>query len=115
MLRAGTTAAVGAFGIPRADVEVAIQFQAPVDPGGGADAVRAAAGRFGVALELCDLGGGDDAPTIVASNVFHRAVAFVEAGDVVITGSIVQVPIRAGQAVVAELDDHGAVGLTLAP
>jgi 2-keto-4-pentenoate hydratase len=154
---------VGAIGVPRADVEVAIEFGRPVDPSGGADAVRAAAARFGVALEICDLGGSDDAVTIVASNVFHRAVVFgpfhagfppdhllgsisadghalgadrsqvdlatvlvraaqlldavgerIAPGDIVITGSIVQVPARDGQTLVAELDGYGSADLTLA-
>jgi 2-keto-4-pentenoate hydratase len=47
-----------------ADVEIAVEFDA-------AQAIAA----FGVALEIVDVHG-DDAFTIVADNVFHRAVAF---------------------------------------
>lgn len=115
---------------------------------------------YGVALEIVDLGGPDDAAEIVAGNVFHRAVAFgafhhtwaggegrlmvdgqirdraraaggyerlvarvgellaavgeaLEPGDLVITGSIVQVPVASGDHVVSELTALGRAELRL--
>jgi 2-keto-4-pentenoate hydratase len=115
---------------------------------------------YGAALEFVDLRGAADAPTIVAENVFHRAVCFgpmhpqpfrpingrllvngreraratasgdvlplvdrvgelleavgerLTAGDRLITGSIVQVPVRPGDRVRADL---GRLGFTEAP
>ncbi len=118
--------------------------------------------RYGVALELVDLTVLPGEPrSVVAANVFHRAVAFgplttataagaqgrllvngevrasaaaandlagrveaaakllaavgerLGAGDRIITGSIVQVSIRRGDDVVAELDGHGEARLTI--
>jgi 2-keto-4-pentenoate hydratase len=115
------------------------------------------------ALELVDLGPVADGPEgIVATNVFHRAVAFapltcermpprvtgrlivggavrdsapasadygelvrsvavllgrlgerLRAGDLLITGTVVQVAVAAGDEVVADLGPVGSVGLTL--
>lgn len=76
VLPCGSRCSVAAYAVPRADVEVAVRFKRAVDPDGGTDEVRAAAGSFAVALELCDLGDSDDPATIVAANVHHRAVVF---------------------------------------
>ncbi|MDQ4029511.1 MAG: hypothetical protein M3168_00550 [Actinomycetota bacterium] len=141
--------------------------------GGGADlhadaevGLELAAGQriagYGVALEIVDLAGTDDPESIVAANVFHRAVALgrmraalppnlraalivngeeraaapvgneladkvaavsrllaavdetLEAGDRIITGSIVQVPVRPGDDVVADMGELGSIRLSIA-
>jgi 2-keto-4-pentenoate hydratase len=146
-----------------ADAEVALELARDVEADADRDAARAAIGGYGAALELVDLGpvaGGPEG--IVATNVFHRAVAFapvtvaqmptqvsgqlivggtvrdsapatadygelvrsvavlldgagerLRAGDLLITGSVVQVPVAAGDEVVADLGPLGAVGLSL--
>ncbi|SDU79688.1 hypothetical protein [Jiangella alkaliphila] len=76
VLPSGSRCSVAAYAVPRADVEIAVRFKRAVDPDGGLDEVRAAAGSFTVALELCDLGGSDDPAAILAANLFHRAVLF---------------------------------------
>jgi 2-keto-4-pentenoate hydratase len=147
-----------------ADAELVLEVGAAAVPGDASpDAALDAVAGFGAALELVDLARPpDDAETIVAENVFHRAVAFgplsadlpergearlvvdgdvvaaaridvpvaervlavarllealgerLEPGDRIITGSIVQVPVGAGQDVVADLGALGSVGLTVA-
>ena len=141
----------GRGGDLRADAELAIQL-------GEEETVAG----YGAALELVDLAGDDDPETVVAHNVFHRAVAFgpmhaslpreivgallvngerraaapvavdvaetvaaverivgsvgerLEPGDRIITGSVVQIPLAAGDEVVAELGALGRVELTIA-
>jgi hypothetical protein len=60
----------------RADVEVAVELGRDVDPEEDAAAAFAAISGFCAALELVDLGQAADAEWIVATNIFHRAVAF---------------------------------------
>ena len=64
LLEAGATYHGGGVDL-RADAEIAVEL---------GDGERIAG--YGVALELVDLGEGDDAEEVVAGNVFHRAVAF---------------------------------------
>jgi hypothetical protein len=60
-----------------ADVEVAVELGADVPPDAGRELARAAIARWGVALEVVELDPAlEDPETIVATNVFHRAVAF---------------------------------------
>jgi 2-keto-4-pentenoate hydratase len=143
-----------------ADAELALELGAAVPGDASPDAALDAVAGFGAALELVDLARPpDDAETIVAENVFHRAVAFgplaadlpergearlvvngqvvavapidvpvadrvlaiarllealgerLEPGDRIITGSIVQVPVGAGQDVVADLGGLGGARL----
>jgi 2-keto-4-pentenoate hydratase len=133
----------------------------PDDPAGAADAIAG----VGAALEIVDLAGPPDDPvSVVAANVFHRAVAFgpfqpaspvggilgrllvngrtralapaagelagrvcaaarllgamgerLEAGDRIITGSVVQVAVAVGDQVVADLGPLGRVDLSIQP
>ncbi|GLZ35513.1 fumarylacetoacetate hydrolase [Lentzea sp. NBRC 105346] len=115
---------------------------------------------FSPALEIVDLSGTDEAPQIVADNVFHRAFALgapaeqvadtvrllvngevrasapipsdvldrvtsvgrilesvgerLQEGDLVITGAVVQVPVRRGDVVTADFGALGQVTLTVA-
>ena len=140
-----------------ADVEVAVMLARDVGPDSDLEEARDAIGGCGAALELVDLGSPpDDAQSIVAANVFHRAFVLgrlnaplptagaegrlvlngevrssarasevypalvlhvagllgemgerLRAGDCLITGSVVQVPIAPGDHVIADL---GALG-----
>lgn len=147
----------------RADAEVALQVGRAVAPDGDPVAAREAISGFGVALEVVDLGRPlDDPVSVVATNVFHRAVAFgpfrpvlpaeevdgrlvvngqvvasaaaandladrvcaaarllgamgerLQPGDRIITGSVVQVPIKIGDQVLAEMGALGKVQLSI--
>jgi 2-keto-4-pentenoate hydratase len=60
-----------------ADVELAVRLGSDLDPRGGADAVIGAIDAYAVALEIVDLAPFlRQAEAVVATNVFHRAVAF---------------------------------------
>jgi 2-keto-4-pentenoate hydratase len=145
-----------------ADVEIAVELSGGIDPGAGTAEAGAAIGGYRAALELVDLAPAlDTAVAVVATNIFHRAVAFgprqerlgpgaqgaasvggerravadapaqlgerllaaarvlaetghgLSAGDLVITGSIVQVPVAPGDRVTAEVSGLGAVTLTV--
>lgn len=162
-LEPGATYRMGATDTLHADAELLLELGAAVPGDAGPDAALAAVAGFGAALELVDLARPpDDAETIVAENVFHRAVTFgplfadlpeggearlvvdgevvsaalidvpvadrvlavarvleplgerLEPGDRIITGSIVQVPVGAGQDVLADLGALGSVGLRIA-
>jgi 2-keto-4-pentenoate hydratase len=146
-----------------ADAEVTLELVRDVEGGADRSSAQAAIGSYGIALELVDLApvrGG--AERIVATNVFHRAVAFgpvrqawpaggtvgrlringevrasdradddyvrlvqivaalldaggerLRAGDRLITGSVVQLPVRPADVVEAELEGVGAVRLSI--
>ena len=163
LLPAGATFRTAGITALHADAEVALELARDVGADADSDAARAAIGGYGAALELVDLGpvaGGPEG--IVATNVFHRAVAFapmsctqmparatgqlvvggavrdsaparadygelvrsvavilghagerLRAGDRLITGSVVQVPVAAGDEVVADLGPLGSVGVSL--
>ncbi len=60
-----------------ADVELFVEFARDVGARRDADAIKAAIGRYGVAVEIVDLTPAPNEPeSAVAGNVFHRAVAF---------------------------------------
>ena len=163
LLPAGSTFRVVGSPALHADAEVALELARDVEADADRDAARAAIGGYGAAVELVDLGpvaGGPEG--IVATNIFHRAVAFapvtcaqmptrvsarlivggavrdsavasadygelvravavllghvgerLRAGDLLITGSVVQVAVAAGDEVVADLGPLGCVGLSL--
>jgi 2-keto-4-pentenoate hydratase len=148
-----------------ADAEVALLLGQAPDAGADPAAAGQAVAGVGVALELVDLAGPpDDAAWAVATNVFHRAVAFgplhpalpaggvrarllvngqvvasapapdladltgrvgaaarllaavgerLQAGDRIITGSVVQVPIIPGDEVTADMGALGVVRLSI--
>jgi 2-keto-4-pentenoate hydratase len=144
----------------RADAEAFVELGAPIVGGSDADPVTAAIRGYGPALEVVDLAPLPGEPgSIVATNVFHRAVAFgdlrhaapdgveavilvngklrdsaaapddlperiaraaavlaavgdaFEAGDRIITGSVVQVPFELGDEIVADFRSFGSVRL----
>jgi 2-keto-4-pentenoate hydratase len=75
----GARCDIAGAGALHADAEIAVQLASGVDPSAGADAVHSAIAGYGLALELVDLGPLPGEPeTAVATNVFHRAVAFGE-------------------------------------
>jgi 2-keto-4-pentenoate hydratase len=163
LLPAGATFRAAGIAALHADAEVALELAHDVEADADREAARAAIGGYGAALELVDLSPVAGGPErIVATNVFHRAVAFapvtcarmpprasgqlivggavrdsaaakadygelvrsvavllgcagerLRAGDLLITGSVVQVPVAAGDAVVADLGALGSVGLSL--
>jgi 2-keto-4-pentenoate hydratase len=145
----------------RADAEIVVELRADIDPRAVESDV---VGGYGAALEIVDLGVLPDEPrSVVAANVFHRAVALSEvhpalpadlraelvvgdevrasstapdepellrriaaaarvldavgvqlrAGERIITGSIVQMPVEAGDDVIAVLGDLGAIRLSI--
>ena len=150
-------------GALHADVEIGVELERPVEPEDDVEAVRAAIGCWLVALEIVDLAPVlNTAVAVVATNVFHRGVAFsrpslalpagplqcaacvngdqreststtadvaervlaaarmlsrvderITAGDRIITGSILQVPVRLDDDVVAEVRGLGTVQLSI--
>ncbi|MDQ3951051.1 MAG: fumarylacetoacetate hydrolase family protein [Gemmatimonadota bacterium] len=148
-----------------ADAELAVELGRDIGSPADAAAVLAAIGGYGVALEIVDLAPLQNEPeSVVAANIFHRAVAFgpmlhtlprhglvgkllvgdeirasgraaddvveklsaaarilgavgerLEAGDLIITGSIVQVPVMMGDEVTAAIEELGEVRLSIAP
>lgn len=165
-LESGSTYRAGAAGGRwHADAEVAVELGRDVDPRGNAATVRDAIAAYGAALEIVDLADLPGEPeSVVAANVFHRAVAFgqwraampngsvegrlvvngaeraadrvaddlaerllaaarlleavgerIAPGDRIIMGSVVQVPVRVGDGIVADFGALGAARLAIAP
>jgi 2-keto-4-pentenoate hydratase len=146
-----------------ADAELAIELGRDIPSSADARAIEGAISGYAAALEIVDLSPLPNEPdSVVAANVFHRAVAFgpsrpelptegvfgslvvndvvqarapfrgglidristaarlldavgerLQAGDRIITGSIVQVPIEVGDVVLADLGALGAVQLSI--
>jgi 2-keto-4-pentenoate hydratase len=77
---------IGAWDRPTAEPEIAVHVARDVPADGDRDAVAAAIGGLGVAIELVDLGGGE-VEDILAGDIFHRhvvlgpAVSGVALGD----------------------------------
>jgi len=69
----GSEIGIGTWGKPTAEPEVAVHIASDVPAGGDRDAVAAAIGGLGVAIELVDVGGGE-LEEILAGNLFHRHV-----------------------------------------
>ena len=70
----GSAVAIGDWGKPAAEPEIAVHVARDVPPDGERDAVAAAIGGLGVAIELVDLGTGE-LEDILAGDIFHRHVA----------------------------------------
>jgi 2-keto-4-pentenoate hydratase len=69
----GDDVAIGDWGKPAAEPEIAVHVARDVPPDGERDAVAAAIGGLGVAIELVDLGDGE-LEDILAGDIFHRHV-----------------------------------------
>jgi 2-keto-4-pentenoate hydratase len=157
LLQTGSCLDASGTGALHADLELAVEFDRDVT---SPEQVGDAIAGYAVALELVDLSHSDaPADSIVAGNVFHRAVVLgptvpaagdfgghltvdgeretaaaepvlprlraavdvlaavgeqFRAGDRIITGSIIQRPVRPGAEVVAELPALGAVSIRVA-
>jgi 2-oxo-3-hexenedioate decarboxylase len=82
-LDSGATVAIGDWDAPKLEPEVAVHLAADVDASGGRDAVLAALGGLGAAIELVDLDpDADDPEDILARNIFQRAFLLGPAQDV---------------------------------
>jgi 2-keto-4-pentenoate hydratase len=144
------------------DAEVAVELGADLDESADADAAEAATRACWPALEVVDLAPQPDEPdSVVAGNIFHRAVAFgtseipllaagrvtawvngelracapwpadiaeriaaaaatlaaagerLRAGERVITGSTVQVPVRPGDRIEVAFGSEASIALTI--
>jgi 2-keto-4-pentenoate hydratase len=73
LLESGSHVAIGDWGKPAAEPEIAVHVARDVPPDGERDAVAAAIGGLGVAIELVDLGAGE-LEDILAGDIFHRHV-----------------------------------------
>ena len=68
------TCAVGDWGKPTAEPEVAIHIAADVPGGASRRAGAAAIGGLGAAFELVDPGDASDVEEVLAGDIFHRHV-----------------------------------------
>src|SRR5215207_184864 len=69
----GAEIEIGAWAKPTAEPEIAVHVAHDVPADGDSDAVAAAIGGLGVAIELVDLGDGE-VEDILAGDIFHRHV-----------------------------------------
>jgi 2-keto-4-pentenoate hydratase len=75
LLAGGATVAIGDWGKPVLEPEVAVRLGSDLAPGGDRDAAVAAIDAVATAIELIDLDGpADGVETILAGNIFHRHV-----------------------------------------
>jgi 2-keto-4-pentenoate hydratase len=82
-LESGATVAIGDWDAPKLEPEVAVHLASDVEASGGRDAVLAALGGLGAAIELVDLDpDADDPEDILARNIFQRAVLLGPVRDV---------------------------------
>ena len=107
LLEPGSTCAVGAWGKPMAEPEVAIHVAtdvpSDVDQAGAANAIAA----LGAALELVDLGDASDVEEVLAGDIFHRHVVLgpADAG----AGESLRAEIRLGAADARTVEDPYAL------
>lgn len=73
LLETGGDIAIGDWARPAAEPEIAVHVARDVPPDGERDAVAAAIGGLGVAIELVDVGAGE-LEDILAGDIFHRHV-----------------------------------------
>ena len=70
-----------------ADAEVAVELASDIEPGDDLSAIREAIGGYSIALEICDIAPLENEPySVIATNDFHRAVAFGETSNSPPTG-----------------------------
>ena len=103
----GSEIAVGDWGQATAEPEVAVHISAGVPAGAGRDAVAAAIGGLGVAVELVDIAD-LELEEILAGNIFHRHVLLGAAGA--LDGGELRAEIRHGEEVVGADDPWALVG-----
>jgi 2-keto-4-pentenoate hydratase len=107
LLEPAATCAIGDWGKPRAEPEVAIHVAVDVPPEANLAMAAAAIGSLGAAFELVDLGNGGDVEEILAGDIFHRHVVLgpAEAG----LGAALRAEIRVGAADAKSVDDPYAL------
>jgi 2-keto-4-pentenoate hydratase len=86
-LAAGSDVAIGDWGKPTAEPEIAVHVARDVPADGERDAVAAAIAGIGVAIELVDLAAGE-LEDILAGNIFHRHVVLGPAATGVALGDL---------------------------
>src|SRR5215218_5204020 len=83
----GTEIEIGPWDKPTAEPEIAVHVARDVPADADRDAVAAAVGGLGVAIELVDLGGGE-VEDILAGDIFHRHVVLGPAAAGVALGDL---------------------------
>jgi 2-keto-4-pentenoate hydratase len=107
LLGSGASRAIGGWGKPMAEPEVAIHIERDV-PGGADEAEAAAAiGAIGAAIELVDLADSSDIAEILAGDIFHRHVVLGPADAAL--GDGLRGEIRLGSADPKSVDDPYAL------
>lgn len=96
LLDLGEECAVGGWGKPTAEPEVAIHMATNVPAGVDADAAAEAIAGLGAAVELVDLGDPSDVEEVLAGGIFHRRVVLGPADAGV--GDGLRAEIRLGEA-----------------
>lgn len=107
LLEPAATCAIGGWGKPRAEPEVAIHVAVDVPPDANLATAAAAIGSLGAAFELVDLDDGGDVEEILAADIFHRHVVLgpADAG----LGDALRAEIRLGAADAKSVDDPYAL------
>lgn len=107
LLEPGATCAIGGWGKPTAEPEVAIHVA--TDLPGPIDQATAAAGigALGAAFELVDLGDATDVEEVLAGDIFHRHVVLGPAGASI--GDELRGELRLGAADPKRVDDPYAL------
>lgn len=67
--------AIGGWGNPRFEAEVAVRIAHDLEAGADLDAVAAAIDALAPAIEIADVGDASDVEAVLAGNIFHRAYA----------------------------------------
>jgi len=105
----GSEVAVGGWAKPTAEPEIAVHVARDVPADGDRDAVTAAIGGFGVAIEVVDLGGGE-LEEILAGDLFQRHVVLGPAKSGVALADLRGGEIRLGEDVQSVGDPLALVG-----
>ncbi|HTE62708.1 MAG TPA: fumarylacetoacetate hydrolase family protein [Solirubrobacteraceae bacterium] len=105
----GSEVAVGGWAKPTAEPEIAVHVARDVPADGDRDAVTAAIGGFGVAIEVVDLGGGE-LEDILAGDLFQRHVVLGPATSGVALADLRGGEIRLGEDVQSVGDPLALVG-----
>jgi 2-keto-4-pentenoate hydratase len=98
VLEPGATCAVGGWGKPMAEPEVAIHIGADVPADADRAAATAAIGRLGAAIELVDLDDSTDVEEILAGDIFQRRVVLGPAEASATDGLRAEIRLGAGDA-----------------
>lgn len=78
LLDSGASVAIGNWGMPLIEAEVAVRVDTEVNPGDSPGDATAAIGAVAAAIELVDFGSIEILEEILAGNIFHRQVLIGE-------------------------------------